>query len=342
MDGVPGLSQPPVLPGEDFTYEFVATNPGTRWYHSHVDSNAQLELGLYGPIIVEPREPGPTYDREFTYMLDEKALDFTPDVALGKAQLRNRDAGNGRGGLFQYDVFMFNGKAGDAIPPLTIAPGGRILVRLINAGSLPHAIHLHGHSFKVVATDGNPVPPAAQLLKDTVLVGPAERYDIEVEGTNPGVWMFHCHMPNHQDNGMMTALVYDGFELPAQHDHVALPSPSVDMHDHMPAAASASPQPASPSVVPPSTSSGPSAAKTAEILDNRYAPNPLTVPVGTTVSWINDGTNLHTVTSFNGSFDSGTLGAGQSWSYTFNTPGEYRFYCRQHLLNGMIGSIVVQ
>jgi FtsP/CotA-like multicopper oxidase with cupredoxin domain len=220
MDGVPGLSQPVVEPGADFTYEFTATNPGTRWYHSHVDGNSQLELGLYGPMIVEPRDGEPVaYDREFTYVLDEKALDFTPDVALGNAQVRNVQAGNGRGGTFQYDYFLMNGKAGDAIAPLRIAPGERVRIRVINAGSLPHAIHLHGMSFLVIATDGNPVPPAAQLRKDTVLIGPAERYDLEVEGTNPGVWMFHCHMPNHQDNGMMTAMVYDGFAVPSHHGH---------------------------------------------------------------------------------------------------------------------------
>ena len=116
QDGVPGLSQPAVEPGADFTYEFLATNPGTRWYHSHVDGASQLELGLYGAIIVEPRDPEPVqYDRDFTYMLDEKALDFTPAVALGDAQVRNREAGNGRGGALQYDQFLFNGKAGDAI-----------------------------------------------------------------------------------------------------------------------------------------------------------------------------------------------------------------------------------
>lgn len=215
QDGVPGLSQPPVDPGADFTYEFVATNPGTRWYHSHVDGASQMELGLYGAIIVQPRDPEPVqYDRDFTYVLDERALDFTPAVALGDAQVRNRDAGNGRGGALQYDQFLINGKAGDAIPPLTIATGERIRVRLVNAGSLVHAMHLHGHAFKVIATDGNAVPPAAQLVKDTVLIGPGERYDIEIDGTNPGIWMFHCHMPNHQENGMMTALVYDGFSLP--------------------------------------------------------------------------------------------------------------------------------
>ena len=212
QDGVPGLSQPAVETGADFTYEFVATNPGTRWYHSHVDGASQLELGLYGAIIVEPRDPEPVqYDRDFTYVLDEKALDFTPAVALGDAQVRNREAGNGRGGALQYDQFLFNGKAGDAIEPLTIATGERIRVRLINAGSLPHAVHLHGQSFKIIATDGNPVPPAAQLVKDTVLIGPAERYDLEIDGTNPGhldVPLPHAESPGqrHDDRARLRRL----------------------------------------------------------------------------------------------------------------------------------------
>ena len=177
MDGVPGLSQPPVEPGGAFTYEFVATNPGTRWYHSHVDSNAQLELGLYGSLVVEPRLPEPvSFDREFTYLLDEKALDFTPEVALGTSQLSRREAGNGRGGALQYDAFLINGRLSDAIPPLRIATGERVRLRLINAGNLPHAMHLHGHSFTLVASDGNAIPEAAQLRKDTVLLGPASAW----------------------------------------------------------------------------------------------------------------------------------------------------------------------
>ncbi|MFN8556048.1 MAG: multicopper oxidase domain-containing protein [Dehalococcoidia bacterium] len=222
MDGVPGLSQDPVEPGESFLYEFIATNPGTRWYHSHVDSNAQIALGLYGAFIIDPRRPEPThYDREFTYILTEKALDFTPRVALGEADVRNREAGNGRGGLFQSDLFLMNGKAGSAIEPLTIAAGERIRIRLINAGNLVHSMHLHGHTFTIIATDGNPVPPAARLQKDVVLVGSAERYDLEVVGSNPGVWMFHCHINNHSANGMVTVLSYDGATPLAGGDHGA-------------------------------------------------------------------------------------------------------------------------
>jgi FtsP/CotA-like multicopper oxidase with cupredoxin domain len=319
QDGVPGLSQDAVQPGLDFTYEFVATNPGTRWYHSHVDSNAQLELGLYGALIVEPRVPEPiVYDREFTYLLDEKALDFTPEVALGQARLPGMEFGNGRGGLLQYDLFLINGRVGDAIPSLQIGEGERIRLRLVNAGNLPHAMHLHGHSFSIIATDGNPLPESQRWLKDTVLIGPGERYDLEIDGTNPGVWMFHCHMPNHQDNGMMTTLVYDGFS----------PPPSAANH-HETAVAS--------NTEMATTPGGTSVA----VVDNRFEPATLSIPVGGSVVWSNRGLNLHTITSFDAAFEAGDVLPGGSMSARFDRPGTYRYYCRQHLLNGMLGVIQV-
>jgi FtsP/CotA-like multicopper oxidase with cupredoxin domain/plastocyanin len=335
QDGVPVISQPAVAPGSDFTYEFAATNPGTRWYHSHVDSNSQLELGLYGSFIVEPRAGEPVqYDREFTYLLDEKALDFTPDVALGHARLRNADTGNGRGGALQYDLFLINGKAGDAIPPLTIAQGERIRLRLINAGNLPHAMHLHGHSFTVIATDGNPVHEDARWLKDTVLIGPGERYDVEIDGTNPGVWMFHCHMPNHQDNGMMTVMVYDGFILPSGHDHGPDSAQALAPPPNQPA-----PNAPAPTAAPPVAAAGVSALR---LVDNRFEPVTTTVSVGAAVTWTNDGTNLHNVSSFDGLFDSGAMLAGAKYKFTFTRAGTFRYYCRQHLRTGMTGSITVQ
>ena len=83
-------------------------------------------------------------------------------------------------------------------------------LRLINAGNLIHTMHSHGHSFRIVATDGNPVPAGLQLTKDSVTLGPSERVDVELHATNPGVWMFHCHMEHHMANGMMTTLRYEG------------------------------------------------------------------------------------------------------------------------------------
>lgn len=328
MDGVPGVTQLPIQPGETFTYEFVASPAGTRMYHSHVDTNAQLELGLYGALIIEPRH-GPKYDVDRTIILDERALDFTPDVALGRKELLGADAGNGRGGALQYDLFLMDGKAGPAIPPIRVRPNQRVLLRLINLGNLTHAIHLHGHTFTIVATDGNPVPPGGRLRKDTVQLSPGERYDLEVETYNPGVWMFHCHMPNHGDNGMMTLFQYEGFQpvTPAGHA-MHLPALPARVAGTAPGTTPQAAVPARTVIVP--------------VLDNHFRPAQLVVRTGTRVVWINRGSNIHTTTSFNGLWDSPGLERRRQFAYTFTKPGEYRYLCRQHLLSGMTGIVIVK
>lgn len=333
MDGVPGLTQEPVEPGESFVYEFPATNPGTRIYHSHQDVNAQMELGLYGALIVEHLDdPNGRFDRDYTILLDEKALDFTPDVALGKASLRNTETGNGRGGAFDFDLFLMNGKAGTEIPPIELAQGERVRLRLVNVGHLLHSMHTHGHSFKIIATDGNPVPPAGQWIKDTVTLGPGERYDIEFVGHNPGVWLFHCHMPNHGENGMMTTINYEGVAPPVEgggghagHSGAPLPGSSESVGS-----------------APPAQPSSSAAAFEVAVLDNRFDPRTLTVPLGSTVAWRSRGINFHTSTSFDNRWDSGNLAPGQSFSFTFTQPGTYRYFCRQHGTQGQVATVVVQ
>jgi len=354
QDGVPGLSQNAVEPGESFVYQFIATNPGTRWYHSHVDSNMQIQLGLFGALIVDPKTPAPVqYDREFTYILTEKALDVTPAVALGTADIRNREGGNGRGGFFMPDLFLMNGKAGSAIDGLTIAPGERVRVRLINAGNMVHTMHTHGHTFRIIATDGNPVPPLAQLLKDTVLIGPAERYDIEITGSNPGVWMFHCHINNHSANGMVTELRYDGAVPLAGGDHslahapAASATPPPGAHDpamHAAAATPASTPMASPrpSAVLAGTAGAPGEITTINMMDDRFVSSRIMVKLGTKVTWANVGNNLHDTSSYDGLWTSGSFPRGESFSYTFDKPGAYQYVCRQHFLQGMRGIVTVQ
>jgi FtsP/CotA-like multicopper oxidase with cupredoxin domain len=334
MDGVPGLTQEAVEPGETFVYEFPATNPGTRIYHSHQDVNAQMELGLYGALIVEHLDdPNGSFERDYTILLDEKALDFTPDVALGKAPLRNVESGNGRGGAFDFDLFLMNGKAGTEIPPIELAEGERVRLRLVNVGHLLHSMHTHGHSFKIIATDGNPVPPAAQWIKDTVTLGPGERYDIEFVGHNPGVWLFHCHMPNHGENGMMTTMVYEGVAPPVAGGAVIHGG-----HSGAPPAGPAAPGGSNPPAAP---ESGAPAFEVA-VLDNRFEPRTLTVATGSTVTWRSRGINLHTSTALDGRWDSGNLAPGQSFSFTFTQPGTYRYFCRQHATQGQLATVVVQ
>jgi plastocyanin len=162
----------------------------------------------------------------------------------------------------------------------------------------------------------------AQLVKDTVLIGPGERYDLAVDATNPGVWMFHCHMPNHMENGMMTTLVYQGFEAPTQHAHGPQTPPPV------------------PDRAPEPATSGPMAEVT--MLGDRFDRSSLTVPSGTTVRWTNASVNVHTVTTLDGSFDGGAVAPGESTSVTFGKPGTYRYYCRQHILGGMLGTVIVE
>jgi FtsP/CotA-like multicopper oxidase with cupredoxin domain len=104
MDGVAGLNQAPVKPGEEFVYEFTATPAGTRWYHSHTDADLQVPMGLYGALIVEPRDRPATYDRDYVMMLTEWDLELTPAVASGHEQRGPRDR-TLRGGELGADLF---------------------------------------------------------------------------------------------------------------------------------------------------------------------------------------------------------------------------------------------
>lgn len=345
MDGPAGLNQAPVEPGAEFVYDFVATPPGTRWYHSHADPALQVPLGLYGPLIIEPRVPAQVYDREYTFLLQEWDLELTPAVAAGTASRGPKDRMM-RGGELGGDLFLINGHTHDAIPRVKLAEGDRVLLRFINAGHMPHSVHLHGHSFTIVATDGNPVPEVAQLTKDTVLIGPAERYDLAFTGDNPGVWMLHCHMEHHMANGMMTLVQYDG-AVPTgpvanffDPDGAADPDPS----RHSDHGGTGGAPPPSPTAEPaPSATAAAQAGTTVEIamVDDRFEPNAIEVPAGTTVTWVNKGGDWHSVSAYDGSFESRKLAFGETFSVRLDTPGLYQYICKHHGLQGMMGRVVV-
>jgi FtsP/CotA-like multicopper oxidase with cupredoxin domain len=382
MDGPAGLNQAPVEPGETFTYDFIATPAGTRWYHSHTDVATQVMLGLYGAFIVEPKHGGTHYDRDYTYILSEWDNELTPDVASGKAPRGPRDQ-TLSGGAFGTDEFLMDGKIHEAIPPIVVKEGDKVLLRLINAGTLIHPFHTHGHSFKIVATDGNPVPPAAQLTKDTIAVAPGERYDIVFEANNPGVWMVHCHIENHAANGMMTVIQYEGYlptgplaefwaltptagageEAPPAHGGES--HGSHDGHGMNEDSGTPEPSPAAgttetqtPTVDPAATWTPVPTATTGEaqptettaasgdvvwiaMEDDRFDPKAITIKAGQTVTWINKGADWHSVAGFDGSFESDQVSPGQTFSHTFDTPGIYKYICKHHGRQGMIGQIVV-
>ncbi|MBA2753393.1 MAG: multicopper oxidase domain-containing protein [Chloroflexia bacterium] len=362
MDGPAGLNQAPIEPGRTFTYEWVADPAGSRMYHSHTDVATQVSLGLYGPLVVEPKETTrPAYDREATYMLGEWDMEMTPDVATGKAPLGPRDSAL-RGGELGADLFLMNGKAHDAIAPLPIAEGERVLIRLMNMGNMPHPIHTHGHSFKIVATDGNPVPEGLELTKDTILIGPGERYDLELTGDNPGVWMFHCHIESHAANGMMTLIAYDG-EVPtgplgaidpaqapvtsgepgttSHGSHSLGSADTANVPPGAPSGPAAPTETAEPRVETVAAANEPADEVTVALRDDRFDGANVSVTAGTTVTWTNEGSHWHSVASLDGSFVSKTLAPGESFSVTLTEPGEIRYICKQHARQGMMATIIV-
>lgn len=188
QDGVaePAVTQKPIMPGETFTYEFVAKPAGTFMYHSHVQTDRQIPIGLSAPLIIDPAG-NQTYDKDFVVMLNEW-------------QVRDGKTYAAMPGMNEPNFFTVNGKAFPDIPTLNVKKGERVRVRLIGAGQFEHPMHLHGMSFKIVATDGNPVPEIAQLTKDTIPVHPGERFDVEFVADNPGQWAFHCHILHHVTN----------------------------------------------------------------------------------------------------------------------------------------------
>jgi FtsP/CotA-like multicopper oxidase with cupredoxin domain len=207
MDGVPGLTQQAVPPGGTFVYEFTATNVGTRWYHSHQDAEVQVPLGLFGPVIVEPRAPEPVrYDREQTFVLSEWDLDLTPAVATGDASPPAPRSDVPLSKQLDYDLFLVNGKATASLPPIAVAAGERVRLRLINAGNLIHTIRGRGRPIKVVATDGNPVPPGLALPDAAATLGPSERVDLELLGSDPGPWTFESDVEHQMASGMTAGL----------------------------------------------------------------------------------------------------------------------------------------
>jgi len=183
MDGVPFITQEPIMPGEVFNYEFTARNAGTHIYHSHINAVEQVTKGMFGGFIVNPRDTSrePVVQGDYTMVLNDSTLGFT-----------------------------INGKSFPYTQPIVANLGDKIRVRYMNEGLMIHPMHLHGIPQLVFAKDGYYLP--TPYMCDTLNIAPGERYDVLVDCTEPGAWAFHCHILNHAEGrdgmfGMVTVLV---------------------------------------------------------------------------------------------------------------------------------------
>tara|TARA_R110000782_G_scaffold103991_4_gene191504 strand:- start:14082 stop:15374 length:1293 start_codon:yes stop_codon:yes gene_type:complete len=191
MDGVAGLTQPGIQPGETWVYEFtIPDQHGTFMYHPHADEMTQMAFGMMGFFIVHPKEQrSQPIDRDFAIMLHNWAVHpgtYRPDPAV----------------MVDFNMWTFNSRVFPGTEHLVVKTGDRVRVRFGNLSMWNHPIHVHGHAWKVVATDGGQIAEAGQWPETTVLVPVGTTRDVEFIADNPGDWAMHCHMSHHTMNAM--------------------------------------------------------------------------------------------------------------------------------------------
>ena len=190
MDGVGGLSQPHIKPGETYAYEFTLRQHGTFMYHPHADEMVQVAAGMMGLFIVHPASPAsPPPDRDYAFIAHMWAIHpgtRRPDASV----------------MLDFNIFSFNSKVYPATETLVARLGDRVRIRIGNLSMDEHPMHLHGYAFKCVATEGGPIPFAAQWPMSTMQVPVGTTRDIEFVADNPGDWAFHCHKSHHTMGAM--------------------------------------------------------------------------------------------------------------------------------------------
>ena len=158
MDGVGGLNQPQIKPGETFVYEFTLRQHGTQMYHPHADEMVQMAMGMEGFFIIHPKEPEqPRIDRDFCIFLQEWFVE--PGTATPNPNI-----------MTDFNLFTFNSRAFPGTIPLVARLGDRVRIRIANLSMDSHPIHLHGYSFKITGTDGGRILPSSTSQKDKTVV----------------------------------------------------------------------------------------------------------------------------------------------------------------------------
>ena len=246
MDGVPGLSFHGIRPRETYDYRFTLKQSGTYWYHSH--SGFQEQRGVYGPLVIEAREPEPfAWDREHVVMLSDwtdenpdrlfrklkkesdyynfrqrTVFDFFRDVRRdgwdatmadrrGWAQMRMSAADLADVTGYTY-TFLMNGQAPAANWTGLFAPGERVRLRFINGSAMTYFdVRIPGLKMTVVAADGLPVRPVAV---DEFRIAVAETFDVIVEPTGPEAFTIFAQAMDRTGYAAGTLAVREGLRAP--------------------------------------------------------------------------------------------------------------------------------
>jgi manganese oxidase len=190
MDGVAGLNQPSIKPGQTYVYEFVAQRAGTFMYHPHADETTQMAMGMMGFWVTHHKDPKlMAVDRDYVFLLN--AYDISPGSYTPKVST-----------MVDFNVWTFNSRAFPGTAPMVARLGERVRIRVGNLTMTNHPIHLHGHEFVVAGTDGGWTPPGSRWPEVTTDIAVGQMRAIEFTAAAPGDWAFHCHKSHHTMNGM--------------------------------------------------------------------------------------------------------------------------------------------
>jgi FtsP/CotA-like multicopper oxidase with cupredoxin domain len=190
MDGVAGLNQPSIKPGQTYVYEFVAQRAGTFMYHPHADETTQMAMGMMGFWVTHHKDPRlMPVARDYVLLLN--AYDISPGSYTPKVST-----------MLDFNVWTFNSRAFPGTAPMVARRGERVRIRVGNLTMTNHPIHLHGHEFVVAGTDGGWTPPGSRWPEVTTDIAVGQMRAIEFTAAAAGDWAFHCHKGHHTMNGM--------------------------------------------------------------------------------------------------------------------------------------------
>lgn len=215
---------------------FTPRPAGFRFYHTHVRAGANLAKGQYGglvgPVYIEPKHEAGRYDREVFLVLKEfeptfsrggdMAQNFLPPLVnkelkeQGETSMKASLAkGMPHGYEVGYGSFTINGRMLGHGEPVRVKQGERVLFHILNGSATEiRSLALPGHSFRVVAMDGNPVPAPASV--PVLWIGTAERISAIVEMNHPGVWILGDLADDDRHHGMGIVVEYAGSKGKAQ------------------------------------------------------------------------------------------------------------------------------
>jgi FtsP/CotA-like multicopper oxidase with cupredoxin domain len=210
-DGAMEEGSPMIAPGALLRYSFTPRPAGTRWYHTHAGAGSDLSLGTYsgqfGFLMVDGQPDPGHYDQEIFLAIHHWGGSFVPMVETMRMESANQPLTTGSDVGYQYATV--NQHMLGAGEPIRVKQGQRVLVHLLNASATENVVlALPGHTFKVIAMDGNPVPNPVAV--EVLSLAVAERVDAVIEMNAPGVWVLGSTLAELRKMGLGVVVEYAG------------------------------------------------------------------------------------------------------------------------------------